>query len=91
MVQRFEISAPSLRNATLYFDNMTLYIDLVFLAVKDLADEIVAALDERAENVSLGVVRSSIIIFVVLVMCPILVKTMRVSNLNNDYTVVKVH
>lgn len=77
IVQRHSNAVPSLKNATLYFDNMTLYIDLVFLTVKDLADEIVSVLENEAQGASIGVVRSSIIIFIVLVMCPCMVKMMR--------------
>lgn len=72
-------------NATLYFDNMTIYIDLVFLAQSDLALEIVQAIDNRAATVTTGVAISSVIIMVVFVMCPLLVKTVR--GLTNDIQV----
>ena len=38
----------------MYFDNMTVYIDLVFLVQSDLALEIVDAIDQRTSNVTIG-------------------------------------
>ncbi len=82
IIQRRELTIPSLLNATHYFDNMTSYINLVYIAVKDLADEIIDNLDMEAGFGSVGVLKSSIVICVVLLMCPVLVKI--VNTLTNN-------
>lgn len=81
-IQKRQLSKPSLRAATWYFDNMTIYIDLLFLVQSDLAKGIIETLDARAADVTTGVTVSSVIILIVVVMCPVLVKTVR--SLTND-------
>ena len=81
-IQKRMLSKPSLRAATWYFDNMTSYIDLLFLVQSDLAKGIISTLDDSAADVATGVAVSSVIILIVVVMCPVLVKTVR--SLTND-------
>ena len=81
-IQKRKLSKPSLRVATWYFDNMTLFVDLLFLVQNDLARAIVGTLDERTGHVTTGVAVSSLIILIVVIMCPLLVKTVRA--LTND-------
>ena len=73
-VQHRTLSTPSRKEATWYYDNMTIYIDLIFLAQRDLADEIFEMLDEKAMEIAANVVISFVVIFVVLLMCPLLFK-----------------
>ena len=63
-----------MKAATWYYDNMTIYIDLIFLAQRDLANEIFEMLDEKALEITANVVISFVVIFVVLLMCPLLFK-----------------
>ena len=81
-IQKRKLSKPSLRAATWYFDNMTSYVDLLFLVQSDLAKAIISTLDDHAYDVTTGVAVSSVIILIVVVMCPVLVKTVR--SLTND-------
>ena len=82
MIQNRYISKPSLKMATWYYDNMTLYVDLILVVQNNLAYAIIKMLDDRTNLVSTGVVVSSIIILIIIIMCPLLVRMVR--SLTND-------
>ena len=53
-IQYGNISAPSLRKASIWFDTMTVYIDLLLKIQDELATEILMKLDERTNSVTAG-------------------------------------
>ena len=53
-IQYGNISEPSLKKASIWFDTMTIYIDLLLEIQSNLAEEILRKLDDRTNSVTAG-------------------------------------
>ena len=71
VIQHKNISYVSEREATRYYDNMTMYIDILLEIQRSLAKEILEKLDESSREVTGNIIISTVLIFVVLALCPI--------------------
>ena len=72
----------SSKKGTRWYDNMTLYIDIILKVQQDLAKDIDLLLSDKANNETTTVTISAIIIIIVFSMCPIIIRT--VQQLTND-------
>ena len=61
-IQYGNISEPSLKKASIWFDTMTIYIDLLLVIQDELATEILRKLDERTNSVTTGNDRQQVMI-----------------------------
>ena len=71
VIQHKNISHVSEKEATRYYDNMTMYIDILLEIQRSLAKEILEKLDESSQDVTANIIISAVLIFAVLALCPI--------------------
>ena len=74
------ITKTSLKEASLYFDNMTLYVELLFNIQKDLANDIFQKLGEKISSATSDIVVWTLLVVFVIALCPVQVSIREVGN-----------
>ncbi|XP_030838418.1 guanylate cyclase 2G-like [Strongylocentrotus purpuratus] len=66
-----ESTQPNFEKATLWFDSMTVYIDILEKVQKDMADEILDRLEKELEDDTENIAVSIFLVLVVIIICPL--------------------
>nr|XP_054770950.1 uncharacterized protein LOC129278842 [Lytechinus pictus] len=66
-----ESTQPNFESATLWFDSMTVYIDILEKVQKNMADEILTRLEKELEDDTENIAVSIFLVVVVIIMCPL--------------------
>ena len=74
IIQSRGLEKPSLMNATRFYDNMSFLIDEHLVVQKAISTKIINNLDKRSVEMTTGVIISSLVILIVLAMCPVLIR-----------------
>ncbi|XP_070532968.1 uncharacterized protein [Ptychodera flava] len=73
---------PNFDDAALWFDSMTVYIDILADVQKNLADEILIKLENELENDTEAIAVSIFLVIVVIIMCPLTLQAIRTQTTN---------
>ena len=65
---------PNFADATLWFDSMTVYINILETVQKNMADEILAILESDLEDDTKSIAISISLVIIVIIMCPLILR-----------------
>lgn len=71
---QYEVREPSFEDATIWFDSMTAYVNLLENVQKKMADEILMRLENDLESDTKSIAVSIALVIVVIVMCPLILR-----------------